>query len=115
MVLLLALLPAVLLAGGCALTVSDLARSLGRTLPAGRAHPELQAEPDRWVLVENPLYEEEDPAGRREPPFVWAERDRLPLTLNRVIGGRRAVLAPPEVAARYAADKSPPRAGPEGP
>lgn len=100
-----ALLVACGLVGGCTLSLSHLSQALGPTLPPGQPHPALLAEPDRWVLIENPRYQPGDPEGRRELPYVWAQRDRLPLTADRLIGGIEAVLAPPAVEARYAGDK----------
>ncbi len=80
----------------------------GTSLAAGKGHPEIWAEPDAWVLVENPRHQPDDVYDRRDPSWIWARRDRLPVTVNRVVGGEKLILAPEEVLKKYAPDKVPP-------
>jgi hypothetical protein len=81
------------------------------TFEAGKGRPELWTRPERWVLIRNPAWQEGDPEGSRAPMYLWADRDHLPLTVNRAVGGLDAVLAPPDAQARYAGDKVPPPPG----
>lgn len=85
------------------------AAGIGATsLVPGKGHPEIWAEPDAWVLVANPRHQPDDAMERRDPRWVWARRDSLPVTVNRVAGGERMLLAPDEIQKKYAADKVPP-------
>jgi hypothetical protein len=54
------------------------------------------AEP-RWLLVKNPRYG--DVAS--EPEYIWVEEDKVPTTLKTLIRGKGAIIAPPEVVAKY--------------
>jgi hypothetical protein len=56
----------------------------------------LRAEP-RWVLVKNPRFGDLP----SEPQYIWVEEDKIPLSFRRFISGKRSVLAPPDVVARY--------------
>lgn len=51
----------------------------------------------RWVLIKNPRFGDVS----SEPEYVWVEEDRIPTTLNTVLFGKKSVIAPPEVVARY--------------
>ena len=61
------------------------------------------AEP-RWVLVKNPRFGDVP----SEPEYIWVEADKVPVTWRRVIFGKRSMLAPPEIVAKYG---SPPGGG----
>jgi len=54
------------------------------------------AEP-RWLLVKNPRFG--DVAS--EPEYIWVEEDKVPTTITTLIRGERAIIAAPEVVARY--------------
>jgi hypothetical protein len=56
----------------------------------------LRAEP-RWVLVKNPRFGD----FPSEPQYIWVEEDKIPWSFQRVVSGKRSVLAPPDVVARY--------------
>ena len=51
----------------------------------------------RWVLIRNPRYGSQ----ASEPEYVWVEEDNIPTTVNTVIFGKKSVIAPPEVVAKY--------------
>lgn len=51
----------------------------------------------RWVLIKNPMFE----ATTHEPEYVWVEEDKIPWSPNSLIFGKKSVLAPPEVVAKY--------------
>ena len=54
------------------------------------------AEP-RWLLIKNPRFGDVP----SEPEYIWVEDDRVPTTLTTLIRGKGAIIAPPEVVARY--------------
>jgi hypothetical protein len=58
----------------------------------------------RWLLIKNPRFG--DVAS--EPEFVWVEEDKVPTTFKTLLRGQSAIIAPPEIVARYG---SPPGGG----
>ncbi|HEY3067639.1 MAG TPA: hypothetical protein VGL09_17740 [Methylomirabilota bacterium] len=53
----------------------------------------------RWLLVQNPRFGDVP----SEPEYIWVEEDKVPTTFKTLIRGKRAILAPPEIVARYGA------------
>jgi hypothetical protein len=51
----------------------------------------------RWLLIKNPRFGD----VRSEPEFVWVEEDKLPTTLTTLVRGKGAIIAPPEIVAKY--------------
>jgi hypothetical protein len=51
----------------------------------------------RWLLVKNPRFG--DVAS--EPEYIWVEEDKVPTTITTLIRGEKAIIAPPEVVAKY--------------
>ncbi len=51
----------------------------------------------RWVLIKNPRFGD----VRSEPEYVWVEEDKLPTTITTLVRGKSAIIAPPEIVARY--------------
>ncbi len=64
----------------------------------------LKAAEARWLLIKNPRYGD----APSEPEFVWVEEDKIPTTLTTLVRGKRAIIAPPEIVAKYG---SPPGGG----
>ena len=54
------------------------------------------AEP-RWLLIKNPRFGDVP----SEPEYIWVEEDRVPTTLTTLLRGKGAIIAPPEIVARY--------------
>jgi hypothetical protein len=54
------------------------------------------AEP-RWLLIKNPRFGDVP----SEPEYIWVEEDRVPTTLTTLIRGKGAIIASPEIVARY--------------
>jgi hypothetical protein len=54
------------------------------------------AEP-RWLLVKNPRFGDVP----SEPEYIWVEEDKVPTTFTTLIRGKKAIIAAPEVVARY--------------
>jgi flagellar assembly FlgT-like protein len=51
----------------------------------------------RWLLVKNPRFGDVP----SEPEYVWVEEDKVPTTITTLIRGEKAIIASPEVVARY--------------
>ena len=51
----------------------------------------------RWLLVKNPRFGDIP----SEPEFIWVEEDKVPTTMTTLIRGEKAIIAAPEVVARY--------------
>lgn len=64
----------------------------------------LRAAEPRWVLIKNPRFG----SVPSEPEYVWTEEDKIPWTFKRLLFGKRSLLAPPEIVAKYG---SPPGGG----
>jgi len=58
----------------------------------------------RWLLIKNPRFGDVP----SEPEYIWVEEDKVPTTLTTLIRGQRAIIARPEIVARYG---SPPGGG----
>jgi hypothetical protein len=58
----------------------------------------------RWVLINNPRFG--DVAS--EPEYIWVEEEKIPFTLRTLVFGKKSIIAPPEVVAKYG---SPPGGG----
>src|SRR5262245_16116787 len=86
----------VLLLAGCT-TATNVAREL-LGLPALN-DPSVTLKPaeTRWLLVKNPRFG--DVAS--EPEYIWVEEDKVPTTITTLIRGEKAIIAPPEVVAKY--------------
>lgn len=81
----------VVLLSGC----SSIRELLGVPAPP-EASVTLRAEP-RWLLVKNPRFGDVP----SEPEYIWVEEDRVPTTLTTLIRGQRALIAPPDIVAKY--------------
>lgn len=87
------LLPLVALAlavSGCA----SVRQVLG--IPGADPTVELKSAEPRWVLIKNPRFGDVP----SEPEYVWVEEDKVPFSF-RGIFNRDALLAPPEIVAKY--------------
>ena len=57
----------------------------------------LKSAETRWVLIKNPRFGD----VRSEPEYVWVEEDKLPTTITTLVRGKSAIIAPPEIVAKY--------------
>jgi hypothetical protein len=64
----------------------------------------LKSAETRWLLIKNPRFGD----VRSEPEYIWVEEDKLPTTMTTVLRGKSAIIAPPEIVAKYG---SPPGGG----
>jgi len=92
-------LATVLLVTGC-VSVRELAGYPAESTPS----VSLRGAEARWVLIKNPRFGDVP----SEPEYIWTEEDKIPWTFARMIRGKHALLAPPEVVAKYG---SPPGRG----
>lgn len=58
----------------------------------------------RWLLIKNPRFGDVP----SEPEYIWVEEDKVPTTLTTLFRGQRAIIARPEIVAKYG---SPPGGG----
>lgn len=58
---------------------------------------DLKSAEARWLLIKNPRYGDVP----SEPEYIWVEEDKVPTTLTTLIRGKSAIIAPPEIVARY--------------
>jgi hypothetical protein len=58
----------------------------------------------RWLLIKNPRFGDVP----SEPEYVWVEEDKVPTTITTLLRGQSAIIAPPEIVAKYG---SPPGGG----
>jgi hypothetical protein len=57
----------------------------------------LKSAETRWLLIKNPRFGD----VRSEPEYTWVEEDKLPTTMTTLIRGKGAIIAPPEIVAKY--------------
>ena len=72
-------------------------RELAGYGPANDPSVSLKAAEPRYLLVKNPRFGDVP----SEPEYIWVEEDKVPTTLRTVVLGKRSIVAPPEVVARY--------------
>src|SRR5215470_6454895 len=59
----------------------------------------LKSAESRWLLIKNPRFGDVP----SEPEYVWVEEDKVPTTFKTLIRGKGAIIAPPEIVAKYGA------------
>src|SRR5438876_10354197 len=82
----------VLALSGC----TTVRQALGVPSP-GDPSVALRAAETRWLLVKNPRFGDVP----SEPEYIWVEEDKVPTTITTLIRGEKAIIASPEVVARY--------------
>ena len=92
------LLAATLAFTGCT-AMTNAARELMGMPPLSDPSVALKPAETRWLLVKNPRFG--DIAS--EPEYIWVEEDKVPTTITTLIRGEKAIIASPEVVARYGA------------
>lgn len=83
----------------CALSLSGcttVRNVLGVASP-GEPTIELKSAEPRWLLIKNPRFGD----VRSEPEYVWVEEDKVPTTFTTLVRGKGAIIATPEVVAKY--------------
>jgi hypothetical protein len=90
------LLATTLALAGCT-AVTNVARELVGMAPLNDPSVALRPAETRWLLVKNPRFG--DVAS--EPEYIWVEEDKVPTTITTLIRGEKAIIAAPEIVARY--------------
>jgi hypothetical protein len=90
------LVVATLVLAGCT-AAGNAARELLGMPAAGDPSVTLKSAETRWLLVKNPRFG--DVAS--EPEYIWVEEDKVPTTITTLIRGEKAIIAAPEIVARY--------------
>src|SRR3989449_9585909 len=85
---------AALTASGC----STAKQILGVQSP-GDPSIAIKAAETRWLLIKNPRFGEVP----SEPEYVWVEEDKIPITFTTLVRGQGAIIAAPEIVAKYGA------------
>jgi hypothetical protein len=57
-----------------------------------------------WLLIKNPRHGDLP----SEPEYIWVEEEKIPTTFRTLVFGKKSIIAPPEVVAKYG---SPPGGG----
>src|SRR3954468_5989231 len=80
-----------------AVTGCTTARNILGLASPGEPTIELKSAEPRWLLIKNPRFGD----VRSEPEYIWVEEDKVPTTITTLIRGKGAIVAAPEVVARY--------------
>src|SRR2546426_12593432 len=88
------LLVVILGLSGC----STVRSFLGLASP-GEPTIELKSAETRWLLIQNPRFGDVP----SEPEYVWVEEDKIPVTFTTLVRGQGAIIAAPEIVAKYGA------------
>jgi hypothetical protein len=86
------LLAVLLVASGC----NSVRQMLGIPIP-GEPTINLKSAETRWLLIKNPRFGN----VRSEPEYIWVEEDKTPTTITTLVRGQSAIIASPEIVARY--------------
>lgn len=86
------LVAALVLLAGC-----NTLRNIVGAPSKGEPSVALKSAETRWLLIKNPRFGDVP----SEPEYVWVEEDKVPTTLTTLIRGKRAIIAPPEIVAKY--------------
>ena len=85
------LLPAVALSG------CSMAKTILGIRDPGEPSVVIKSAETRWLLIKNPRFG--DVAS--EPEYVWVEEDKVPTTITTLLRGQAAIIAQPEIVAKY--------------
>ena len=93
-----------LLAPVLALTGCSTVKKLLGVVDPGQPSVVIKSAESRWLLIKNPRFGDVP----SEPEYVWVEEDKVPTTMTTLLRGKSAIIAPPEIVAKYG---SPPGGG----
>ena len=82
----------VLAVSGC-----STVRAIFGVAAPGEPTIELKSAETRWLLINNPRFGD----VRSEPEYIWVEEDKVPTTITTLIRGKGAIIAVPEIVAKY--------------
>ena len=84
-------LPALVLSG------CSMAKKILGVADPGEPSVIIKSAEARWLLIKNPRYGDVP----SEPEYVWVEEDKIPTTITTLLRGKSAIIAPPEIVAKY--------------
>jgi hypothetical protein len=87
------LVPAVALSG------CSMAKSILGVADPGQPSVVIKSAETRWLLIKNPRFGDVP----SEPEYVWVEEDKVPTTITTLLRGKSAIIATPEIVAKYGA------------
>ena len=87
----------VLLAILLAVSGCSSVRQLFGIVSPGEPTINLKSAETRWLLIKNPRFGD----VRSEPEYIWVEEDKTPTTITTLVRGQGAIIAPPEIVAKY--------------
>ena len=82
----------VVAASGC-----SMVKKLVGVVDPGEPSVVIKSAETRWLLIKNPRFGDVP----SEPEFVWVEEDKVPTTMTTLLRGKGAIIAPPEIVAKY--------------
>jgi hypothetical protein len=85
------LMPAIAVSG-----CSTVKKLLGIVDP-GEPSIVIKSAETRWLLIKNPRFGDVP----SEPEYVWVEEDKVPTTMTTLLRGKGAIIATPEIVAKY--------------
>ena len=88
---------------GCTSITNFVREIVGRPGP-GDPSISLRTTEPRWLLIKNPRFGDVP----SEPEYIWVEEDKVPTTVKTLVFGKKSIIAPPEIVAKYG---SPPGGG----
>ena len=97
-------LAVLLLVSAVALTGCSTTKKLLGVADPGEPSITIKSAETRWLLIKNPRYGDVP----SEPEYVWVEEDKVPTTMTTLLRGKSAIIAQPEIVAKYG---SPPGGG----
>src|SRR5712691_12721252 len=77
---------------------SSVRQALGVPSP-GDPSVTIKSAETRWLLIKNPRFGDVP----SEPEYVWVEEDKIPVTFTTLVRGQGAIIAAPEIVAKYGA------------
>jgi hypothetical protein len=86
-----------LLAGTVALSGCSAVKKVLGVVDPGEPSIVIKSAEPRWLLIKNPRYGDVP----SEPEYVWVEEDKVPTTMTTLLRGQRAIIALPEIVAKY--------------
>src|SRR5437763_15559007 len=86
-----------LLVPAIALSGCSMLKKLVGVVDPGEPSVVIKSAETRWLLIKNPRFG--DVAS--EPEYVWVEEDKVPTTITTLLRGQSAIIAQPEIVAKY--------------
>jgi flagellar assembly FlgT-like protein len=80
-----------------AVSACNTTRQIFGIVGPGEPTIELKSAEPRWLLIKNPRFGD----VRSEPEYIWVEEDKVPTTITTLIRGKGAIIASPEIVAKY--------------